>query len=281
MDFSHYLAEITRLRPAGMPDNLVVLQRVGSTNRLARAVIAEYELECQELPPGLFLAFEQTAGRGRLGRSWSSPAGQGVYASRTLKLEPERLQTLPLLVGVGLCRGLDPYLPTPCRLKWPNDLLVSGRKIGGILIETLVRPGDCALAVVGFGVNLSHSVDDLPEGATSLRLTGGGAGGADVSLAQLTWDLVAAVERELPHLGDAAYAVQSYRERSLHRPGDRLTAQLEGQAITGSFRGFDDNGMLLLEVDGREHRLTSGEVIPAGIAGMAGIADPPDAAGEE
>src|SRR5437764_10089213 len=195
MDFSHYLAEITRLRPAGVPDNLVVLERVGSTNRLARAVIAEYELECQALPGGLFLAFEQTAGRGRLGRSWSSPPGQGVYASRTLSVaEPERLQTLPLLVGVGLCRGLDAYLPTPCRLKWPNDLLASDKKIGGILIESLIRPGDCALAVVGYGVNRAQTAAELPHaGATSILLEGGG----DVPLPQLTWDLVAAGGPEL------------------------------------------------------------------------------------
>jgi len=266
MDFSLYLEELLRLRPVGtpeIPENLMVLERTGSTNQLARAVIADYERECQALPDALFLAFEQTAGRGRLGRSWSSPPGLGVYASRTLSVEPERLQTLPLLVGVGLCRGLDPYLPTPARLKWPNDLLASGKKIGGILIETLIRPGDCALAVLGFGVNLAHGAADLPPEkeirATSLRLEGG----PEVSLAQLTWDLVAAVERELLHLGDAAYAVAAYRERSLHQPGDRLSAQFEGERVTGSFRGFDEHGRLLLDVDGRELRLSAGEVIPA------------------
>ena len=261
-DFSGYLAELASEQPTGtaeVPENLVVLEQVGSTNLLARAVIADYDRECQALPTALFLAFEQTAGRGRLGRSWSSPPGQGVYASRTLSVaEPERLLTLPLLVGVGLCRALDAYLPTPPELKWPNDLLAGGKKIGGILIETLIRPGDCAMAVVGYGVNRSQTAADLPhERATSLRLSGG----REVSLGRLTWDLVTAVERELRHLGDAAYAVESYRERSVHQPGDRLTCQVGGERVTGSFRGFDDNGMLLLDVDGRELRLTAGEVI--------------------
>lgn len=259
MDFSRYVAEIARRKPAGAPENLAVLERVGSTNQLARAVIADYERECQALPPVLFLAFEQTAGRGRLGRSWSSPAGQGVYASLCLSVdEPERLQSLPLLVGVGLCRALDPYLPTPCRLKWPNDLLVGGRKLGGILIETLVRPGECALAVVGFGVNRSQTAAELPdERATSLLLEGGREG----SLAQLTWDLVSAVGRELERLGDPAYAVASYRERSLHQPGDRLACRVEGELVTGRFRGFDEHGRLLLDAGGRELRLSAGEVI--------------------
>ena len=259
MDFSRYQEELDRLRPAGVPENFVVLEQVGSTNQLARAVIADYDRECQALPAALFLAFEQTAGRSRLVRSWSSPPGQGVYVSRTLSVaEPERLQTLPLLVGVGLCRALDAYLPAPCRLKWPNDLLASGKKIGGILIETLIRPGDCALAVVGFGVNQAQTAADLPhERATSILLEGG----RDLPLAQLTWDLVAAVERELKHLGDAGYAVEAYRERSVHQPGDRLTCQVGAEQVTGIFQGFDENGMLLLEVEGRERRLTAGEVI--------------------
>ncbi len=261
LGFSEYLEELAREQPTGVPENLLVLEQVGSTNRLARAVIADYDRECQALPAALLLAFEQTAGRGRLGRSWSSPPGQGVYASRILSVaEPERLQTLPLLVGVGLCRALDAYLPSPAQLKWPNDVLAGGKKIGGILIESLIRPGDCALAVVGYGVNRSHTAADLPHaGATSIRL----AGGRDVSLARLTWDLVSAVERELKHLGDTAYAVSSYRERSIHRPGDVLTCQVPGttERVTGTFRGFDEHGMLLLEVAGGELRLTAGEVI--------------------
>jgi BirA family biotin operon repressor/biotin-[acetyl-CoA-carboxylase] ligase len=263
MDYARYVEEIERRRPAGVPENLVLLEQVGSTNLLARAVIADYDRECQALPTALFLAFEQTAGRGRLGRSWSSPPGQGVYASRTLSVdEPERLQTLPLLVGVGLCRALDAYLPAPCRLKWPNDLLASDKKIGGILIESLIRPGDCAMAVVGFGVNRGQTAAELPhEGATSILLEGGG----DVPLAQLTWDLVAAVEGELLHLGDSAYAVAAYRERSVHQPGDRLTCQVGEERVSGNFRGFDESGMLLLDVEGPEgrgeRRLTAGEVI--------------------
>jgi BirA family transcriptional regulator, biotin operon repressor / biotin---[acetyl-CoA-carboxylase] ligase len=265
--FDEYVAELARTRPAEVPDNWVALAQVGSTNLLARAVVADYDRECQALPTALFLAFEQTAGRGRLGRSWSSPPGQGVYVSRTLSVaRPELLQTLPLLVGVGLCRALDAYLPAPAQLKWPNDVLAGGRKIGGILIETLIRPGDCAMAVVGFGVNRSQTAADLPiPGATSIALENGDAGGKEGSLARLTWDLVAAVERELVHLGDPEYAVASYRERSLHRPGDRLAGQAGGETVHGTFRGFDEHGRLLLTADdGRELRLTSGEVLPEG-----------------
>lgn len=260
MDFARYKEELVASRPAGAPENLVVLERVASTNVLARAVVADYDRECQALPTALLVAWEQTAGKGRLGRSWSSPPGLGVYASRTLSVaRPEVLQTLPLLVGVGLSRALDAYLPTPSQLKWPNDLLVSGKKIGGVLIESLVRPGDCALVVVGFGVNLGHTAADLPQDrpATSIRLEGG----PEVPLPRLTWDLVLAVENEIHHLGDADYAVREYRERTVHRPGDLLTCQVGEERVTGRFAGFDPEGRLLLSGDGGEVRLSAGEII--------------------
>ena len=268
--FSGYLADLERARPAGGsgrgPENLVVVCSVSSTNRLARDVAAEYEREAQHLHPMLILAHEQSGGRGRQGRSWSSPAGKGVYASRVLTVDgAELLPPLPLLVGVGLCRALSRHLPVPCRLKWPNDLVVETpegrRKIGGILIEALVRPGEpgnsaAVAAIIGFGINHGHEAGELPETGTSLRLLGGGA-----SLAQLTWDLVAGLESELEHLGDAAYAAAAYRDLSVHRPGDLLAARAGEEVVEGRFAGFDERGHLLLDRDGEELRLTAGEVI--------------------
>src|SRR5260370_1948112 len=218
----------------------------------------------------LVLAVEQSGGRGRQGRSWSSPRGQGVYATLAQPYaKGELLPALPLLVGVGLCRALAPHLPHGCRLKWPNDLVVPdgsdvpaegglaessagaatadevnaaarkgdladgtlgatrasrGRKIGGILIEALVHPGDGCVALIGFGVNHGQHLEELPPGATSLLLeTGGHLGsGRGIGLAELTWEPVAGVERDLAHVGGPPYAVAAYRELIIHRPGDRL-----------------------------------------------------------
>jgi len=250
MDFPSYLREILALQPppgAGGPGNLVVLERAASTNLLAKAVAADYDRECEDSPEALFLAFEQTA-------------GLGVYATLLRPVDPPpTLATLPLLVGVGLCRGLDPHLPSPCRLKWPNDLVVAGRKIGGILIDSASQAGSCAMALVGFGVNHGQTAAELPiEGATSLAL----AGGDGVSLPRLTWELVAAVERELARLGDLDYALDAYRERSVHRAGDRIQARLGEETVAGIFQGFDEHGRLLLERDdGEELRLAAGELV--------------------
>ncbi len=262
MDFDHYVEGLARRRDRRGPENLVVLPRVGSTNLLARTIIAEYQSEPQTLFPLLVLALEQTGGRGRQGRSWSSPRGKGVYGTRVVNVgDPAFLQTLPLLIGIGLCGALSRHLPSPCRLKWPNDLLVEtgegNKKIGGILIEASVRPGEETLAIVGFGVNYLHGTGDLPETATSLVLLGGGV----VSLVDLTWDLVEGIEAELAHLGDPAYAVESYRALSVHRPGDRIVCRMAETTVEGTFVGFDDAGRLLLESEGRRIAVAAGEVI--------------------
>jgi BirA family transcriptional regulator, biotin operon repressor / biotin---[acetyl-CoA-carboxylase] ligase len=262
--FTRHLAELDRARPRGArpPENFVVVRRVVSTNQLARGIVADYEVEAQDLREILILAYEQSGGRGRQGRSWSSPAGKGVYATRVLSLrDPELLQSLPMLAGLGLCRALSRHLPVPCRLKWPNDLVVetpSGRKkIGGILIEALIHPGEGAAVMIGFGVNHSHAGEDLPETGISLRHLGG----VEVPLSQLTWDLVAGLEAELAHLGDLRYAVESYRELSVHRAGERLTCRTGEQIVEGTFQGFDEHGRLHLDRDGEEILVSSGEVI--------------------
>lgn len=267
MDFGRYVEGLQRRRRRRGPENLVVLPSVGSTNALARSIIAEYQNEGQTLHPLLVLTLEQSGGRGRHGRSWSSPHGKGVYATRVIPVaDPALLQSLPLLVGIGLCHALSQHLPpqSPCRLKWPNDLLVESggerRKIGGVLIEATVRPGEAAVAIIGFGVNYLHAAADLPEKATSLVLLGGGV----VSLEDLTWDLVEGVEAELTHLADPdhrAAAMARYREVSIHEPGERIVFRSGDSVIEGTFLGFDDAGRLLLDKDGERVALAAGEVI--------------------
>lgn len=268
-DFERYVARLQRRRERGRPEtskslveNLVILPSAESTNTLARAVVAEYQSEAQTLHPLLVIALEQTGGRGRQGRSWSSPEGLGVYATRVLQVDdPALLQTLPLLVGVGLCRALSTHLSVPCRLKWPNDLMVEvggeRRKIGGVLIEASIRPGEPTLALVGFGVNFLQGADDLPETGTSVRLAGGETG----SLEDFTWDLVEGLEAELARLADAGYAVESYRALSIHQPGERIVTRAGETVTEGTFLGFDAFGRLLLESEGRVVPIASGEVI--------------------
>ncbi len=247
MDFSHFAAELSRWHPHG-DENVIVLAETDSTNLLARRIAAEYEDERQNLPRALLFAWSQSAGRGRETRAWASPAGKGVYATLlTWIADPAQLATLPLLAGVALCRGLAPLLPEGGgerlpRLKWPNDLQVGGRKIGGILIEAVSRSEEGTVVMLGFGVNHSHAPEDLPiQAATSLAMEGGRA-----SLPELAASLASALEKELTHLGEAAYAVAAYRELSAHTVGDRLVCRVGGRMVGGTFLGFDERGGLRL-----------------------------------
>jgi BirA family biotin operon repressor/biotin-[acetyl-CoA-carboxylase] ligase len=137
-----------------------VREQTGSTN--ADLVVAARA----GAPEGLVLVAEhQRAGRGRGGRSWESPPRAGLTFSALLRpgVPPARWGWLPLLAGVALVEAVG----VEAALKWPNDLLVAGRKCAGILVEAAGTA-----AVVGIGVNVSQTAAELPEGATSLALAG-------------------------------------------------------------------------------------------------------------
>lgn len=260
MEFAEFVREIFQRRSAGV-ENLVVLERVDSTNLLARRIVSELH-ETEAGPPGVVLcAWEQTHGRGRQGRSWASPRGKGIYVTLVRRVdEPGLLQCLPLAVGIALCRTLDGHLAAPVRLKWPNDVLVDGRKIGGVLIESISSSGGPVICLIGFGVNNAHSRDELPtESATSLRLEGVEA----PNLAALALELVDAIEERLTRLGEVATTIADYQALSIHQPGDRLRCRLGTETVEGEFLGFDDRGFLRLSVQGNEQLLTAGEVIEA------------------
>lgn len=197
----------------------------------------------------------QTAGRGRRGRQWFSPAGQSLYASLVLRpgpvRPPERLGALGLAAGVGLCAGLPP-LPQPVRLKWPNDLEVDGRKLGGILCESR-WVGDAPEVVVGFGLNVHGTAfpGPLAARATSLALCGGGrAPGRAELLAALLEGLEQALE---PFMARGFAAVRERYVPWCATLGQPVAVGDAGQPA-GGLRGvaerLDDDGALWVRPDG-------------------------------
>lgn len=265
MSFRRFGRRLCELAPPGGPP-WVVLRTVDSTNSLARRVAAGYAADGRRPAPAVFFAYHQSRGRGRGRHVWESPAGQGVYASLLLPAVATRhLPSLPLLAAVGLARGVAPLLEAPVALRWPNDLLARGRKLGGLLIESMARPGDSAAVVVGFGVN--HGAAEPPvAGATSILRERSGrppAGGEAEGLAATAARLVAAVVAELGRLGDDAYAARSYAAASVHRPGERLRCRTADGTVEGRFRGFDERGFLRLETTRGERSLGAGELIAA------------------
>ena len=120
----------------GLTRNRVLLASTDSTNAVARRIVKSF-LDADARPPSfLVVAVQQLAGRGRLTREWVSQPDMGAYLSVvTVARGQDELASLPLLVGAGLSRKISEICGCRCRLKWPNDLMVAGRKIGGMLIE--------------------------------------------------------------------------------------------------------------------------------------------------
>jgi BirA family biotin operon repressor/biotin-[acetyl-CoA-carboxylase] ligase len=241
------------------PASLVVVDSVDSTSRLARKIAQDYLSDEVPLPHAVVLALEQTAGRGRQGRSWVSLRGRGVYATLLRRVEEMGpLQTTPLAVGVALCRVLDALSTVGAALRWPNDLLLGGRKVGGVLIEALSRGGEPLLALISFGVNVRHDADALPApAATSVWLVADQRPG----LGQVARALVRAVSAELDAARPADEVVAEYRRCSAHREGDVIRCRMPGREVEGRYLGIDPRGFLRLEVEGREERIGAGEVM--------------------
>ena len=155
---------------------IVVLESTGSTNDDARRLAAE------GAPEGtVVLAERQTAGRGRLGRAWDSPDHLGLYMSVLLRPQeaPDRIGRYAIACAVAVCAACRELAGPEIVLKWPNDVLASGRKLAGILSELRQAREDVDL-VVGIGLNVDQAEGDFPTAlagrATSLRLVRGGPG---------------------------------------------------------------------------------------------------------
>lgn len=236
--------------------NAIFARSLSSTQSFGRMLLDRHFAEDESPHPFAVLALEQSAGLGRHGRSWSSTEGLGIWASLVLPVAGrEELQTLPMRTGVALAALLDGWLRGDCRLKWPNDLVVGRRKLGGILIDAITRRDHQIWALVGFGINHGHAAGELPEEhAVSLRLA---ALEAPPSLGVVAGAAVAAVFEELsaqrPWLA-------RYRALSAHALGDALECDLAGERVAGRFAGFDELGFLRLATPTGERVIASGEV---------------------
>ena len=244
----------------GLPQ-LRVLRSVGSTNDVAR------DLAAQGAPSGtLVLAEEQLAGRGQLGRAWASPAGLGLWLSLVVRRPPPAAQPLlPLLAGLSAARALDEFLGAGrVRIKWPNDLLVDDRKLGGILCEGVWSAGTPAFVVVGLGLNVLHAAGDFPpelrDAATSLRLAGADAPGLRRAAADLLLPRFAADLARAPVLSPAALRELAARDALLGRPV-RVGGAAGEPALRGVAEGIAGDGRLRVrDARGRLHPVGAGSV---------------------
>jgi len=253
-----------------------------STAWLGRPLLFVHQVDstnsrCAELARGggqhgtVIVADQQTAGRGRLKRSWHSPGGENLYFS--VLMRPDwpvgEAPPLSLAAGVALAEVVEGFLTRPPELKWPNDLLHQGRKLAGILIEAAADRGGLAYVVLGIGINVNQLEFPAPldETAGSLRM----AAGAPVNRAEV---LAAALER-LEHWidrlrGEGAHPIIDAWRRFWTWQGRMVTVRNGDRELTGTAVGIDPRGALRLrDSTGNEHTVVCGDATTTQLTGDA------------
>jgi len=238
--------------------NLVVLPRTGSTNDVAK------ELAVQGAPEGtVVVADEQTAGRGRLDRSWLAPAGACLLCSLLFRpaLAAAQAGRLTMVCALAAADAISAVSGLAAALKWPNDLVVAAgrRKLAGVLTESSLVGDRLAFVVVGIGINVNVPAATLPaldaRAASILEQTG-----RPVDRAVLLAALLAGVEQRYARLraGDSPHAEWAARLTTL---GQAVQVYTASGVLHGVAEAVDEDGALLLRAaDGACHRLLAGDV---------------------
>ena len=233
--------------------------RIESTNDTALALAAKGEAHGT-----VVLAEEQTAGRGRFGRVWFSERSKGIYASIILRpeLSPTAAPAITLMAGVATHRALSTVTGLPADIRWPNDVLVNGKKVCGILTEMSAELDRLHYVVVGIGINVNHTAmpPELEPIATSLRMEGG----KFYSRAQVLVTLLKELEREYRLLLDSGSGAiaREWARASTYAEGKQIRVHSHGKDFLAITAGLEPNGSLrLCREDGKEEPLVSGEIV--------------------
>jgi len=253
--------DAARLAFAARPavENVVVHQHIDSTHAWALRLIEQAETEEIVLPTTMVIAGQQEDGQGRAGRSWESPPG-GLYLSWVAaNVPPEIIVQLPMIAAAVVHKAISRLGIDTLEIKWPNDLLVAGRKLAGLLVHS--RHGATTWVTVGVGINLDRTPTIRDGSATravaiaELLSEGGFLQWAETIIRTVAEELREGVTNPGDH-------IVRWREYLYHRLGDEMVVRGgDGSEIHGCFAGLTDEGHLRLDVDGDERVISTGDVI--------------------
>jgi BirA family biotin operon repressor/biotin-[acetyl-CoA-carboxylase] ligase len=233
-------------------------EETGSTNTEA------LRLALEGTPEGtVVLADAQSEGRGRLDRAWESPPSKNLYLSVVLRpdIPAASSSLIPLMTGVAVADVVSQYCPGRVRLKWPNDVLVGGRKICGMLTEMRTRGDRVHFLIVGIGLNVNMGRLDFPrelrETATSLKIETA----CEIDRCDVAVRLFEALERGYRiFLGGGQDAIRQNWLRYADIVGKRVEVVFKETIQRGAVTGLDENGALLLEGESGPQRVLAGDV---------------------
>jgi BirA family biotin operon repressor/biotin-[acetyl-CoA-carboxylase] ligase len=234
------------------------VESCSSTNDLANMKAMQGEDEGT-----VIIAEKQTEGRGTKGRKWFSMPKKGLYLSLILRPPKKDLSLLPLASGLAIKDTLFEAEDLSAQLKWPNDLVHVGKKLGGILCEASFIGNELSHVILGIGINVDHERDDFPEEfrsrATSLKILLNKTVDKDFFLSKL-WEI-------LDHWYDVFLQgknieiIRGYEDCSIFSIGERLTVKMENGLLSGEYRGLDLQGRLLIRERGRERSFLAAEIL--------------------
>lgn len=232
-----------------------ICESIDSTNAEALRLV-----DAGQSAPFLVLSEQQTAGRGRRGRKWTSPFAQNLYYSLVLRIDGglRQLEGLSLVVGLAVMHALREVGVAGAGLKWPNDVLVGQKKIAGILLELVGDPADVCHVVLGIGINVNmQKTSEIDQQWTSVQLETGQAIDRNELAARLSVQLQVYLAR---HKSSGFSVIQEEWERHHLWQGRRVSLIAGVTQIDGIVMGVDGQGALRLSVDGVEKVYSGGEL---------------------
>ena len=259
------------LRTKWFGNKVLFFDSIDSTNSVIKR-----EAEKQVLHGLLAVAEKQTAGKGRRGRAWESPAGSGIWMSFMLTpdIGPEKASMLTIVAAMAVAEAISEKTGLETKIKWPNDIVIGSHKAVGILTEMSAELSHVNYVVIGIGVNVNTESfpDEIKDVATSLKLEKKRAGMQDTKINRA--EIIEAVGRHFEKYyalyiekQDLSLLRDAYNQK-LANAGNKVKAiTSEGEKIYTAV-GIDDEGLLIVENDdGRRERIRSGEVSVRGLYG--------------
>ncbi|RME19205.1 MAG: biotin--[acetyl-CoA-carboxylase] ligase [Candidatus Zixiibacteriota bacterium] len=243
-------------------------ERIGNVIHAFKTVKSTNDLAMQLAESGapegtIVTAEQQTRGRGRLGRSWHSPPGTGIYVSIILRprFKPERAPGLSIMTALALAEVINRYCPGETHIKWPNDLLLGNRKAAGILTELSADRGRIHHVIVGVGINVNQGVGHFPEGlrdtATSLRRFLK----RKVRRVELLQRFLRRFEREYAeYRRHGLRKAQARLKRYSSLLGSEVVVRSGPSTIAGTAADIDRDGRLILLTPDSRRAISAGEV---------------------
>lgn len=249
------------LKTKWLAQKLIYLPNVDSTNQEVKRIAFDY-------PHGTaVVAEQQTAGKGRLGRIWSSPKGTGLWFSILLKpnISPDQMSGITLVCGLGVCKAIRKYTGLNALIKWPNDIIIGNKKICGILTEMKAEADIISYAVAGIGINVNTTEfdEDIKHKATSLSVEANTA----IDRAELFKEIMLYLEKSFDdYFSKPDKAISDEYIKLCATLGRNVTVARGNTIFNGKAVGVEATGDLLVEIaDGTIIQVSSGEVTVQGI----------------